>query len=198
MKISGKQLEKYKHLVTLETSVTKCCTRCLELKPLSDFHQDKSKRKGCRSFCRVCANGKRDASRQEQYRILRELETESTKACPKCFTIKPLSEFSYDSTHRKNRQSYCKQCSQSNHYEQKYDITLEEFNSRLSQQNDCCSICGAHYSNSRSGKLAVDHCHKTGKVRELLCISCNGGLGLFKDDPDVLRRAAQYLEKHNE
>lgn len=42
----------------------------------------------------------------------------------------------------------------------------------------------------------IDHCHTTGKVREGLCSRCNVGMGLFCDDPDLLRVAADYLEKH--
>jgi hypothetical protein len=45
-------------------------------------------------------------------------------------------------------------------------------------------------------KLAVDHCHDTGKVRRLLCHNCNRALGLFKDNSDILRKAADYVEEY--
>lgn len=45
--------------------------------------------------------------------------------------------------------------------------------------------------------MAIDHCHKTGRVRAALCNRCNVGLGLFLDDIDLLRAATTYLEKHN-
>lgn len=53
-----------------------------------------------------------------------------------------------------------------------------------------CFLCG------KTSELHVDHNHKTGIVRERLCGSCNRGLGIFKDDPNLLRRAAVYLESH--
>lgn len=53
-----------------------------------------------------------------------------------------------------------------------------------------CKICG------ESRKLHVDHCHKTGKFRGILCHKCNRALGFFKDDPALLRRAADYIDKY--
>lgn len=64
-------------------------------------------------------------------------------------------------------------------------------------QNDLCAICGRPERSMLKGKvrrLAVDHDHKSSKVRGLLCADCNRALGLFQDDPDRLRMAAEYLE----
>ena len=67
------------------------------------------------------------------------------------------------------------------------------------EQGGLCAICvQPEYRVTRAGvvkKLAVDHCHKTGVIRRLLCADCNTGLGLFKDRPELLRRAATYLEE---
>ena len=74
----------------------------------------------------------------------------------------------------------------------KYGITLEEYNARLLKQDNKCAICGGI---NRSGKrLAVDHCHVTGRVRGLLCSNCNNGLGLFQDNSEFLNKAAAYLK----
>ena len=60
----------------------------------------------------------------------------------------------------------------------------------LEAQGGLCAVC-------RTAPAAhVDHDHGTGEVRELLCFNCNGGLDQFKDDPAVLRAAADYVERH--
>jgi len=95
----------------------------------------------------------------------------------------------------------------------KYRLTPELFSAMLAAQNHQCLLCEAVISEEtqlgpRQGGLSgyrklatattvcVDHCHVTGKVRGLLCMLCNRGLGDFKDDPDRMRRAADYLERH--
>lgn len=80
-----------------------------------------------------------------------------------------------------------------------FNITVDQFNQLLAAQNGVCAICGAEETvRRRSGdkiRLAVDHCHVTGKVRALLCSNCNKGLGSFKDSPELLRKGADYLEQ---
>lgn len=76
----------------------------------------------------------------------------------------------------------------------RYGITLVDYNEMLLQQNCRCKICDVE-----SSGLVVDHCHNSGNVRGLLCSSCNQGLGFFKDSPERIERAAQYLiETKNE
>lgn len=70
----------------------------------------------------------------------------------------------------------------------RYGITLVDYNEMLLQQNCRCKIC-----EMESSGLVVDHCHDSGDVRGLLCSSCNQGLGFFKDSPERIERAAQYL-----
>ncbi len=74
----------------------------------------------------------------------------------------------------------------------KYGIDLEEYYKILESQNNCCIICGIHESKMET-MLSVDHCHTTGKIRGLLCHNCNIGLGNFKDDPKVMKKAIEYL-----
>ena len=77
---------------------------------------------------------------------------------------------------------------------ERYGITLDDFDKMRSSQEFRCGICRTHEDESPRGILQVDHCHRSGVVRKLLCACCNGGLGNFKDDPSLLRSAANYIE----
>lgn len=81
------------------------------------------------------------------------------------------------------------------HLKRHYKMSLEDYNEMLLNQENRCAICGTHKDNLKR-ILQVDHDHETGKIRALLCNSCNGGLGLFKDSPVLLRLAEQYINKH--
>ena len=82
----------------------------------------------------------------------------------------------------------------------KFGILYDEYSQMIHDQENKCAICGnpeTHMRNGRVKELAIDHCHETGKVRGLLCSDCNTGIGKLKDDPKILRKAAEYLEKHS-
>lgn len=78
---------------------------------------------------------------------------------------------------------------------QKYGLTVEAFEEMLMFQNGVCAIC--HRAETINGfeNLSVDHDHKTGEIRGLLCHSCNVGLGKFQDDPLRLEKAIEYLRR---
>lgn len=75
-----------------------------------------------------------------------------------------------------------------------YGLTGEQWFAMFKAQGECCAICR---STDRGGPQdwATDHDHATGKVRGILCHRCNKALGLFKDNPDVMRQAALYIER---
>lgn len=77
----------------------------------------------------------------------------------------------------------------------KYGLTLEQYDEMLIAQDGGCAICGESESSGKS--LSVDHDHKTGQVRELLCRKCNSTLGYMREDPQLLMAAATYLMKHS-
>lgn len=77
-----------------------------------------------------------------------------------------------------------------------YGITLDQFNQIKQEQGNRCKICNTDEPKGRHNCFHVDHCHSTGKVRGLLCNKCNVGLGSFKDDPEILKIAAEYLIKN--
>lgn len=81
----------------------------------------------------------------------------------------------------------------------RYGVTLDWFESKLAEQNGRCIVCGAMPDPGgvkAAARLHVDHDHETGAVRDLLCNRCNQGLGYFRDDPALLRAAADYIERH--
>jgi hypothetical protein len=77
-----------------------------------------------------------------------------------------------------------------------YGITEEEYDRMLVAQDYKCAICGAPHSEEGRGKLVVDHCHNSERVRGLLCQSCNNMLGFAKDNSESLRKAATYVESY--
>jgi len=76
-----------------------------------------------------------------------------------------------------------------------YGITLEEFNRILEKQGGRCAICGTTESGGRHNTFHVDHCHGSNRVRGLLCLNCNRGIGYFHDNVETLKNAAKYLRR---
>lgn len=136
----------------------------------------------------------------------------ATKLCPKCGEHKEYCLF-YKNKHSKiNCSPYCKVCSNQRttsyardnkdkinpklfgySIKRRYNLSVEEFESLLISQKYMCAICET--TRCSSGRnFAVDHCHTTGKIRGLLCSSCNTGLGQFKDNKLLLQKAINYLD----
>ena len=146
------------------------------------------------------------------------------KNCSRCNTEKSVNEFYPSSYRRKDGtrglSAWCKTCTKNEstayqkenpakvrewgwrkHIKQKYGITVDLYQDMFQKQNGVCAICGQEethlYRNKQIGYLAIDHDHATGKVRQLLCFDCNTGLGRFNDDPELLRKAAEYVARHS-
>lgn len=83
----------------------------------------------------------------------------------------------------------------------KYGIGIAEYTTMFDAQEGRCALCRCEeirvdHRTKKISRLAVDHCHRTDAIRQLLCHTCNNGLGAFKDDPARLRAAAAYLDRH--
>lgn len=135
----------------------KVCTKCKENKPLSDFQKQKNTRDGLRYDCRTC----HVKTTQEWYQRNRDKVRAGQKT--EDARIK-----------RRNRLM-----------RKRYGITAEQYQSLLDKQQYRCAICRRH-QDEFDKFLALDHNHKTGAPRELLCFGCNHGIGWFRDEPEVL------------
>jgi hypothetical protein len=143
------------------------------------------------------------------------------RVCTSCKTEKNLEEDFYKQppSRKENGGGYlhsCKKCvlkrnrksSQKNKrrvWENKlkyrYGITVEEYENLLNLQKGSCSICKTKNPSQKrkpSNYFCVDHCHKTGKVRGLLCSTCNTALGLLGDSKTNLFEAINYLTRFEE
>lgn len=78
------------------------------------------------------------------------------------------------------------------HAKARYGLTLEEYTAAIAHASGTCDICGLDTSKTKKGSQ-LDHCHRTGKIRGVLCSKCNTGLGLFDDNIEVLLKAVAYL-----
>jgi hypothetical protein len=122
--------------------------------------------------------------------------------CRSCKSNLPTSNFPKNKSYKTGHATICKPCSalvaaeyrKTNYnkvYAHKYGITEEHVEQLL--KLTYCEICGKQEDRRR---LSIDHCHKTGEVRGMLCDSCNTGLGKFRDDRTILNKARNYLEKY--
>ena len=118
--------------------------------------------------------------------------------CKSCDRFLPVTEFP---TLRVCGHYVCRECKAVDVHQRqigKLGCSKDQYVAMLESQNGECAICGTtvgHRSkNGVDSRLAVDHDHKTGQIRGLLCNACNRGLGRFKDSPNLLRAALRYLE----
>jgi hypothetical protein len=81
-------------------------------------------------------------------------------------------------------------------------ITIDRYQELVKEQENKCGICGLEETckdpkHDRVRRLSIDHCHRTGNVRGLLCHSCNTAIGKFKDDIELLHKAIRYITQHH-
>ena len=76
-----------------------------------------------------------------------------------------------------------------------FGITKKEYNDMFDLQQGRCKICNIH-RDELDKNLCVDHCHKSNKIRGLLCRKCNAGLGIFRDDINIVNSALKYLQSN--
>ncbi len=160
----------------------KRCSACRKIFPATAdyFHRNKNKKDGLQNQCKMCKSIV-DAA----YRL-----TPGRKITLKRYGA---SEKGKESAKRYGQSPKGKLAKRKVKYKCRYGLVIKEFNQMFNAQKGCCFICGIHQSEVKQ-RLCIDHDHRTGEIRKLLCSNCNRGLGYFKDDPKILRIAAEYLQ----
>lgn len=146
----------------------KTCAKCKKTKEFALFGNSAASKDGLKSYCKPCRFIEYKEIKNKNPEKYRKKQNASTKKYRKA-----------NPDRRKNIE-----------LKTFYGITLEQYNIQLLNQNGSCSICKKNPSKKR---LVVDHCHKSGAVRGLLCDMCNWGLGQFRDDTGLLKEAIEYL-----
>lgn len=132
------------------------------------------------------------------------------RVCRKCLTERDLTDFYASAKHKDGVHPHCSKCqslrasewnkknplkrrvnSHRNKMKTQYGITPEDLVRMTAEQGGKCLLC------ELKRKLVVDHCHKTGKVRGLLCRQCNSGIGQLQESEIILRRAIEYVAKNS-
>jgi hypothetical protein len=151
--------------------VLKVCSKCEEEKPCEEFSTDKRARDGRHAWCNPCARTKAGIRYADNPAGQRTASRKYKAKNPE----KTKNDFRrYDLSRR-------------------FGLTPEEYDEwRAGVER--CAICGTTEPGVRG--WALDHCHRTDKLRNFLCTACNLGLGVFGDDPDRLMAAAAYLIKY--
>ena len=159
---------------TQEVELTLACTKCHEEKSDDEFPKDSRKKnrrfRHCR--CRSCAN-------KYSAKYYSVPENREKKAL--------LDIVRRSQPKQKERRRELQRI-------RRYGVCDDVFGQLLTGQNMQCAICEREIDFATG---CVDHCHKRGYIRGLLCLQCNAGIGSLMDNPDILRKAIAYLEKHN-
>lgn len=179
----------------------KKCSKCSIEQEISNFYNCRKTKDGLANWCKPCTK----KIRQQHYTKKKELYLSKAKNWKK-ENKKKASDINKKSyiKHRDKILNNAKKDRLENPDRYKrislkytYNISLEDFNSLLKKQNYVCAIC-KKIKHEKHRNLYVDHCHKTGKVRGLLCNRCNLGLGNFDDNISNLEEATKYLGDNNE
>lgn len=152
----------------------KCYNSLCEIKepqPISNFYKNKKKFDGLSGYCKKC---QADAISRSYYKA------------PEKWSERQKENRKRDRAKTLELQRKC-------WLRREYGITVEEYNDMFTSQGGVCKICRKHVSTLGRG-LNVDHCHRTGRIRGLLCGQCNRGLGFFYDNVEYLESSIKYLK----
>lgn len=156
-------------------------------------------RKGCtirvkaKGLCRKHYTASWRAQNKDSYRKKQRI-SDKKRFARRSIVEKEVARLSHAAYQREWRRRHAPRLRESEKYGQRYlrryGLTAACFQKLMKKQRGVCAICGEP---PKTKRLAVDHCHKTNKVRGLLCDGCNHGIGMLKDNPGLCRKAAKYL-----
>ncbi|WP_079152247.1 endonuclease VII domain-containing protein [Streptomyces sp. RTd22] len=177
-----------------EERKAKRCSRCKQDLRRTAFASNKSTPDGLQAYCRECsAEYYRQRQEAKGKRVREKVPVPpGHKRCPQCEEAKSHSEWERNKSSSDGWASCCRECraerNRVSYFKRKYGLTPTELDTLVAEQQGVCCICLA------APAAHVDHDHGTGRVRGVLCFSCNAALGQFKDRADAIRRGAAYLE----
>lgn len=181
-----------------QLAAARICKTCGEAKAPDAFYKDTRYPMGD-IHCAQCRRNKVKAWRDNHPERAAEISRRSRLKNPQVARERALI------WHRKNRDKHLAymrqrrathaQSIKDSKLKSAFGITSATYNAMLLQQGGCCAICGKD-SRANRKRLAVDHCHKTSRIRGLLCSPCNQALGIFKDSTQLLTSAIHYLKTH--
>ena len=180
----------------------KQCGRCKKYKVLDDFPICKNGRYGRYNYCILChaiyqKNRHPDRAYLDEKEARKKgLRSLGLKTCTSCKNVQPLHQFYRDPRHVDGKQSECKDCwvvkTEKHYYLTEYGLSPEDYQKLLDAQDGVCAICGRAPKRNR---FNVDHCHKTHRIRALLCVNCNTNLlPVVERFPEWVKNAFEYLK----
>lgn len=163
----------------------KRCSKCGELKPLTEFYKAKGCRDGHRPDCKACFAARARAWYQQN----REHVIDRVKKWRAENPERARATQRAANTRRKP-------AARDHHLKKNFGISQADYERMLEEQGGGCALCGRP---PREGAaLHVDHDHVTGAVRGLLCFRCNGGIGQLGENEELLAAAAAYVSRDDE
>ena len=167
------------------------CAKCHTPQPEGEFYRSARGSAGLRSYCKTC-----DRTAAKEYARARRLsdpeweraKNRRTYAKHRVARIERQRQWAKNNPNKARNQA-------PKHLRRRYGLSIEAYNQAHAAQGGACLVCGSPEGRRR---LSVDHDHLTGAFRGLLCQRCNMAIGLLRDEPRILRSAAEYLERNSQ
>jgi hypothetical protein len=176
----------------------KRCPECGLTKARGDFHRRRDRSDGLTRNCADCTKARWRKTQAHLYKTRRRNRAEVfSQGCIKCATCAKLKHPDLYAISNRSSSGHawrCRHCEHDRRLQSKYKISAYDWGNMWSAQGGLCAGCENHLTGGWTTQ--VDHCHKTGKVRGLLCNRCNTTLARVRDDPCYLRRLANYVENY--